>query len=240
MHICAFISTWKANHSTQRLTTAKIESSKIAELTLALDGPAARWYSRLDLGEFTTFQDVCMKFLELFHREVPKRELLRQFLIMSQEPQETVAQFTIRFQDLYRQLAEDVSPHHIPDTFLAGLREPLRMTLTLTDFSNQIIKQVIARVLAIDRTQHSTTFFMGSLQSTLPPQEDHHFRQALQCRASSGSGHLAFEVPHCPHCPHFPICQSGSHTVEQCEYNVLNRTMTAPVRQIEHRNNYSR
>ena len=134
-HIRAFVSTWQANHSTQRLSPAEIDASKIAEFTLSLDGPAARWYSRLDAGEVTTFQDVRTKFLELFHREVPKRELLRQFFSMSQEPHETVAQFTIRFQDLYRQLAQDVSAHHILDTFLAGLWEPLRTTLALTDFS---------------------------------------------------------------------------------------------------------
>ena len=80
-HIRAFGSTWQANHSTQRLSlteiaASKIVASKIAEFTLSLDGPAARWYSRLDAGEVTTFQDVRTKFLELFHREVPKRELL--------------------------------------------------------------------------------------------------------------------------------------------------------------------
>ena len=94
---------------------------------------------------------------------------------MSQEPKETVTQFTIRFQDLYCQLTQDVSAHHIPDTFLAGLREPLRTTLALTDFSQQTIEQVIARVLAIDRTQHNTAFSMGSLQNTLPPQEENRF-----------------------------------------------------------------
>ena len=88
---------------------------------------------------------------------------------MNQELQETVSQFTIRFQDLHRQLAEDVSAHHISETFLASLREPLRTTLTLTDFSNQSIEKVIVRVLALDQTQHSTMFSMSSLQSTLPP-----------------------------------------------------------------------
>ena len=72
-----------------------------------------------------------------------------------------VAQFTIRCYDLYRQLAEDVSTHHIPDTFLASLREPRRTTLTLTDFSNQTIEQVItsvlARVLHGLFTKHSST-----------------------------------------------------------------------------------
>ena len=60
---------------------------------------------------------------------------------------------------------------------------------------------------------------MGSLQSTFP-QEDNRFRPALQCTACSGSGHLALECLHWPHCP---ICQSRSHTFEQCEYNMLNQ-----------------
>ena len=169
---------------------------------------------------------------ELFHREVPKRELLRQFFLICQEPHETVAQFTIRFQDLYRQVADDVSAQHIPDTFLSSLREPLRTTLALTNFANQTIKEVIARVLALDRSQHGAAFSMTSLQNALP-QENNCFRQALQCTICLGSGHLALECPHCPQCP---ICQSRSHTVEQCEYNMLNRTTTTPVRQIEPRN----
>ena len=99
----------------------------------------------LEVGEVATFQIVCTKFLELFHREVPKRELLRQFFSISQEPHEMVAQFTIRFQDLYRQVADDVSAQHIPNTFLSSLQEPLRTTLALTNFANQTIEQVILR-----------------------------------------------------------------------------------------------
>ena len=71
-HIRAFVSPWLANHSTQRLAPTEIDASKIAEFMLSLDEPVARWYSRLDVGEVTTFEDVCTKFLELFHREVPK------------------------------------------------------------------------------------------------------------------------------------------------------------------------
>ena len=89
-HIRAFVCTWQANHFTQRLTTTKIESSKIAEFTLSLDGPTARWYSRLDPREFAMLEDVHTQFLELFHREVLKRELLRQFFTISQEHQETI------------------------------------------------------------------------------------------------------------------------------------------------------
>ena len=59
-HIRSFLNTWQANHSTQRLTAMEIHASKIIEFTLSLDVLVARWYSRHDLGEFTTFQDVCM------------------------------------------------------------------------------------------------------------------------------------------------------------------------------------
>ena len=91
-------------------------------------------------------------------------------------------------------------------------------------------------VLALDRSQHGAAFCMTSLQNALP-QEDNRFRQALQCTICSASGHLALECPHRPQCP---ICQSRSHTVEHCEYNMLNRTTAAPVRQIKPRNTYSR
>ena len=74
-HLRAFVATWHANHSTQRLPPAEIDTSQKAEFTLSLDGPAARWYSRFQT-EVVTFQEVRAKFLELFHREIPKRELL--------------------------------------------------------------------------------------------------------------------------------------------------------------------
>ena len=54
-HIRSFLNTWQANHLTERLTVAEIDTSKIAEFTLSLDDPAAQWYSRHDPGELTTF-----------------------------------------------------------------------------------------------------------------------------------------------------------------------------------------
>ena len=134
---------------------------------------------------------------------------------------ETVSQYSLRFQDLYRQLGQDVSVNHLRDTFLAGLREPLRTTLALIDFSQQTIKQVVARELALDHAHHSIAFSMGTLQSALPTVEETQFRQALDCPARL----------------HRPVCHSRVHTVENCEYNILNRVTTAPVRQIEPRAN---
>ena len=110
--------------------------------------------------------------MELFHREIAKRELLRQFYTIAQGPNETVSQFTIRFQDLYRQLARDVSANHLKDTFLVGLWEPLQTMLALTKFSQLTIEQMVAPVLALDRAHHSNSFSMGSLQNTLRMQEE--------------------------------------------------------------------
>ena len=87
-HIHSFLNTWQANHSMQRLTAAEIDASKITEFTLS---PAARWYSRHDRGEFATFQDVRTQFLELFHREIPICELLRQFYTIEQGPHENIS-----------------------------------------------------------------------------------------------------------------------------------------------------
>ena len=97
--------------------------------------------------------------MELFH-EIPKRELLRQFYMITQGPNETVPQFVLCFQDLYRQLAQDVSVNHLKDMFLVGLRDPLRTTLALVDFSQQTIEQVVVRVLALVRTHHNNSFAM--------------------------------------------------------------------------------
>ena len=88
------------------------------------------------------------KFVELFHWEIPKRELLRQFFSMSQEPHEMIAQFTIRVQDLYRQLVDDVSAHHIPDTFLSSLwqeYDSLRSNSATTEQSDYIQKTEMSR-----------------------------------------------------------------------------------------------
>ena len=62
---------------------------------------------------------------------------------------------------------------------MASLQEPLRTTLALTDFSQQTIEQVVARVLGLDRAHHNNFFTMGTLQNASPTHEETQFRQAL-------------------------------------------------------------
>ena len=78
---------------------------------------------------------------------------------------------------------------------------------------------------------------MSALNRTLPTMEELQFRQAVQCTTCLNTGHSAIECSLRTHCT---ICHSKLHSVEQCEYNLLNKT-TAPVRRIfpenKHQNN---
>mgnify|MGYP000577219850 CR=1 FL=1 len=112
--------------------------------------------------------------------------------------------------------------------------ETLCTTLALTDFSQNTIEQVVARVHTLARAHHSNSFAMGTLQATLPTPEETQFRQALECTICTSADHSALDCPSRPHCP---IWHSETHTVEQCEYNMLNQTATTTVHQIEPRPN---
>ena len=56
-HMLAFLTTWQTNHVSQRLALAYVETLKIAEFGLSLDGQAMHWYSQHDLGEFPSFKE---------------------------------------------------------------------------------------------------------------------------------------------------------------------------------------
>ena len=118
------------------------------------------------------------------------------------------------------------TPEELTEIFLTGLREPLRTTLQIMDLSGQPIEEVIRRVLRLDSAQSMS---MASLQEALPTTEETRFKQAIQCTTCLNPGHSALECTLRMHCP---ICHSRAHTLELCEYNLLNRN-AATVRQIE-------
>mgnify|MGYP000476957188 CR=1 FL=1 len=114
-HVCAFVTTWQENYVSQRLSEANADKSKISEFRLSLDEQSANWYSQHEAGEFESFKQITTKFIRLFHRQVPKRELMSQFYVAYQEAHEIVPQF--RFQDIRRQLARTL----LKETFLSAL-----------------------------------------------------------------------------------------------------------------------
>ena len=94
-HVYAFLQAWEANHVSQRLTEPEVEQSKVAEFSITLEEPAARWHAKDLPGSFATFEALKEKFLWLFHRQVEQRELVGQFYTTRQNKQETVPQFII-------------------------------------------------------------------------------------------------------------------------------------------------
>ena len=87
--------------------------------------------------------------------------------------------------------------------------------------------QAIDRVLEMDK--HDSLMSMGALQRALPKEEDLRFRQALQCTTYLNPGHSTVDCTMRRQCM---ICHSQTHTMDRCEYNLLNRQV-APVRHIE-------
>ena len=111
------------------------------------------------------------------------------------------------------------SEDEVKEIFLTALREPLRTTLVVLDFRTSTINQIIDRVLDMDRAQNGNNMLMGALQRVLPKEEDLQFRQAIQCTTYLNSGHSSLE---CTMRTQYLLCHSKAHTMDQCEYNLLN------------------
>ena len=88
---------------------------------------------------------------------------MSQFYVAYQEAHETVLQFIIRFQNLWRKLARPLREEDVKDTFLSALRELLQMTLAMFNFKEQSSEQVIDKVLMRDKTQTSNSMSMTLL-----------------------------------------------------------------------------
>ena len=124
-HIRDFLTTWEINHATQRLSTAAEDKSKIAEFVLSLDGPSANWFAQNGIRAFESFEQLTTKFTQLFHRQIPQKDLIGQFYAAYREPNETVSQFVIRFQSLQLQIAKKIPDAELKDIFLEAIQERL-------------------------------------------------------------------------------------------------------------------
>ena len=121
-HIRDFLTTWEINHATQRLSTTAEDKSKIAEFILSLDGPLANWFAQNGIRAFESFEQLTTKFIQLFHRQILQKDLIGQFYVAYQEPNETVSQFVIRFQSLQLQIAKKIPDVELKDIFLEAIR----------------------------------------------------------------------------------------------------------------------
>ena len=101
-----FITTWEINHAAQRLSIAAEDKSKIVEFVLSLDGPSANGFAQNGIRAFESFKQLTMRIIQLFHRQIPQKDLIGQFYATYQERNETVSRFVIRFQSLQLQTAK--------------------------------------------------------------------------------------------------------------------------------------
>ena len=147
---------------------------------MSLDGPSANWFAQNSLKAFESFKQLITKFIQLFHWQVPQKDLIGQFYAEYQEPHETVSQFVFLFQNLQLQISEKIPKEELKDIFLEAIREPLRTSLAVFDFKNQSIDQVIDKALAMDRTHtRKNSINMSVLHTNLPTMEELRFRQAV-------------------------------------------------------------
>ena len=141
-----------------------------------------------------------------------------------------MSQFVIWFQSLQLQIAKKIPDAELKDILLEAIQEPLRTTLAVFNFSDQTIDKVIDKALVMDRRHKSkATINMNNLTNNFPSLEELRFRQAVQCTTRLNTGHSTVECGLCTHCT---ICHSKAHSVDQCEYNLLNKS-TATVHQIQ-------
>ena len=115
--------------------------------------------------------------------------------------------------------------------FLAALREPLRTVCTVIEFRTSTIDQVIDQVREMEKS--NSWLAMEALQRALPTDEDLRFRQVIQFTTCLNVGNSALECTMRSQCM---LCHSRTHTMDHCEYNLLNRQV-ALVQQIEPRSN---
>ena len=75
-HIKDFLTTWKINHGAQWLSATTEDKSKIVEFVLSLDGPSANWFAQNGLKVFDPFEQLSTKLIQLFHRQVPQKDMI--------------------------------------------------------------------------------------------------------------------------------------------------------------------
>ena len=63
---------------------------------------------------------------------------------------ESVANFSLRFQNLRCQLTRDPTEDEAKETFLVALRRPLRTTLGLQNFTRQTVDTFIEKALQLE------------------------------------------------------------------------------------------
>ena len=139
----------------------------MTEFGLTLDGRAAFWHSQMDLPAIKTFDALQSAFLRFFHKKVPQHVIIGQFYTIKQLPSESIADFSLRFQNLRRKLDRVPTEDEARETFLAALRRSIRTTLNNNSVKGEIADLVIKRALRLELEEEEEAFSMSTLRQAL-------------------------------------------------------------------------
>ena len=166
-HVPLFLSVWNTNHMAQRLPEDEGHQKKMTEFGLTVDDRAAFWHSQMDLPAIKTFDALQSAFLRFFHKKVPEHVIIGQFYTIKQLPSESIADFSLRFQNLRRKLDRVPTEDEARETFLAALRRSIRMALNSNSVKGETTDLVIERALQLELEEEEEAFSMSTLRQAL-------------------------------------------------------------------------
>jgi hypothetical protein len=169
-----------------------------------------------DISTFVTFQALVDKVLELFQVKIDPTEVLKEYYSLQQQAGESVGEFLLRFRAVEVMLdtlpAEEIQKRQ----FLKALREPLRSSFAMVDFSTVPLTEIVNKALNLNHQQLGLG--LSQFRSIAPSlkAEEKAFQQALQCTVCLQFRHSNVEcMQRCA------LCQARTHTTATCEYNLL-------------------
>jgi Glu-tRNA(Gln) amidotransferase subunit E-like FAD-binding protein len=122
----------------------------IVELQLSLEGQAIGWYAQQDISTFMMFQELVDKFEELLQVKIDPTVVLKEYYSLQQQAGESIAKVLLQFHAVQALLdtapTEDIQKRQ----FLKALKEPLRSSFALLDFSTVPLMEVVNMALNLD------------------------------------------------------------------------------------------
>jgi hypothetical protein len=90
------------------------------------------------------------KFEELFQVKIDPTEMLKEYYSLQHQAEESVVEFLLRFRATQALLATAPTENIQKRQFLKALKEPLRSSFALLDFSTVPLTEVVKRVLNLN------------------------------------------------------------------------------------------
>jgi hypothetical protein len=129
-----------------------------------------------------------------------------------------VAEFLLRFRAVQSMRTDALTVEMQERSFLKALKEPLRSSFALLDFSNTPLSEVFNRALNLDHQQLGIGLSQVCALAPILKMEEKSFQQGIQCTLCLQFGHSNVECTQ-----RCALCQPRTHTTATWECNLLTR-----------------